>query len=77
MRDNYETSFLNEWDGSLQIQNTPGKSGSYIMASAVGAGIKHDNNTFSGVLMGDIATVTEEKPEPLKETGLFGYHQGS
>lgn len=77
MRDNYETSFLNDWDGSLQIQNTPGKSGSYIMASAVGAGIKHDNNTFSGVLMGDIATVTEEKPEPLKETGLFGYHQGS
>jgi hypothetical protein len=42
---------LNKWDGSLTIDEKNGT----ILASMVGAGIKDRNNTFSGVLMGEVA----------------------
>lgn len=42
---------LNDWDGSLTINKENGT----ILSSMVGAGRKSANNTFEGVLMGDVA----------------------
>jgi hypothetical protein len=46
---------LNSWDGSLTIDEKNGT----IMSTMIGAGRKSKNNTFEGVLMGNIALGTE------------------
>jgi hypothetical protein len=45
---------LNSWDGSLTIDEKNGT----IMSTMIGAGRKSKNNTFEGVLMGNIALGT-------------------
>ena len=59
---------LNKWDGGLTIDEKNGT----ILASMVGAGIKDENNTFSGVLMGDITQAFDDNHNGL---GLYGFHQ--
>jgi hypothetical protein len=54
---------FNNWDGSLVVDNGDNK----ILAATVGAGKKDDNNTFTGVVMGETSS----------NTGLFGYYQGT
>jgi hypothetical protein len=46
---------INEWDGSFIVDEEAGT----IMSTMVGAGRKNSNNTFDGVLMGDVAVGTE------------------
>jgi hypothetical protein len=46
---------LNDWDGTFNINESDGT----IMASMVGAGRKTGNNTFEGVLMGEVAAKAE------------------
>jgi hypothetical protein len=41
---------LNSWDGGLTIDEENG----IILSTMLGAGRKNDDNTFSGVLIGDI-----------------------
>lgn len=70
----YGNSYLNKWDGKLSID----KDGGRILASMIGAGHK-TNNLFTGVLMGDVETLTPTNDEPNKmtrETGIFGYSAG-
>jgi hypothetical protein len=43
---------INHWDGKLSIDEDNGT----ILSTMVGAGFKNTDNTFSGVLMGDIET---------------------
>lgn len=47
---NYDYSVLNEWDGSLTTDEGNGT----IMGTMIGAGRKNEDNTFSGILMGDV-----------------------
>ena len=47
---NYDYSVLNEWDGSLTTDEGNGT----IIGTMIGAGRKNDDNTFSGILMGDV-----------------------
>ena len=68
MQNKYGSSMLNKWDGGLTIDEKNGT----ILASMVGAGIKDENNTFSGVLMGDIAQAFDDNHNGL---GLYGFHQ--
>lgn len=63
----YASQFLNDWDGSLEIDD----ENNTIMASMLGAGKKEDDNSFTGVLMGDVG-----KKGGTTTTGLYGYHQG-
>ena len=63
---------LNRWDGKLQIN----EEGNYILSAMMGAGKKDSNNTFSGVLMGEIQGLNSEN-ENTFETGLFGYKTGT
>ena len=45
------------------------------MATMLGAGRKNDDNTFSGVLIGDVKEGTNnEKADPL--TGVYGFNKG-
>lgn len=57
---------INQWDGALKIDS----EGNYILSSMIGAGIKNDDNTFSGVLLGQVGKDYDAK------TGIYGYGEG-
>lgn len=75
----YALASLNKWDGnSIEIKDGEGKR-SYILAPQIGAGIKNDDNSFTGVVMGSRFESTEDAEGNVKEqndVGLFGYHEG-
>lgn len=61
----YEMSNLNGWDGNkVEIKD------GYILAPQIGAGIKENDNSFTGIVIG------ERKVNNQSDTGLFGYHKG-
>lgn len=62
----YFNSDINEWDGS-SVQMKDGS----VLAPMVGAGKKHADNTFTGVVMG-----SRIDSNASNETGLFGYNEG-
>lgn len=64
----YGHNALNGWDGnSIQLN----ANGDTILAPQIGAGKKStSDNTFTGVLMGDIKTASSE------ETGIMGFYKG-
>lgn len=67
----YSSSVINEWDGSLKIDDENGT----ILSTMVGAGRKNDNNEFEGVLMGDVATGSGD--DAIVVPGLYGFHGGA
>lgn len=73
MQNRYESAMLNAWDGSLCIDEENGS----IMASMVGAGRKTKNNTFEGVLMGDVGAVADIYSDNAEGLGLYGFHDGA
>ena len=67
----YDFSMLNQWDGNLTIDENNGT----ILSKMVGAGKKNaEDNTFSGVLMGDVQSGTENNL--VHETGIYGFDHG-
>ena len=83
MQNRYPSAMLNAWDGSLQIDEKNGT----ILSSMIGAGRKNDDNTFSGVLMGNItpkAGITIDNLNPQVRTlahnhtgmGIYGFDSG-
>lgn len=68
MQNKYGSTMMNKWDGNLTIDEKNG----IILSSMVGAGIKDKNNTFSGVLMGEVAQAYNDNHNGL---GLYGFHQ--
>ena len=66
----YGLAHLNDWDGnSIKIDD----AGGYILSPQMGAGSKNpSNNTFTGVLMGEV----KQAGKDINETGLFGYASG-
>lgn len=71
IQNQYDFSMLNEWDGDLTINEENGT----ILSTMLGAGRKNNNNTFSGVLIGDIQTGTGLK-DTERMTGVYGLHEG-
>ena len=69
----YESSMLNDWNGGLEINKANGT----IMATMVGAGVKNSDNTFSGVLMGDIVAGADFDSRNAKGLGLYGFYHGA
>lgn len=65
----YFSSTINKWDGALKIDD----SGNYILSKMIGAGKKNSSNQFSGVLMGDWGSNTNDS---YLQTGLFGFQNG-
>lgn len=69
MLNRYGNSAFNDWDGnSISINN----DGGFILAPQVGAGKKNNDNSFTGILMGEVKEAGKSKVE----TGLFGYSAG-
>ena len=68
MQNKYGSPMMNQWDGSLTINEKNG----IILSSMVGAGKKDQNNTFSGVLMGEVA---QAYPDNHNGLGLYGFNQ--
>jgi hypothetical protein len=68
IQNKYGSTMLNKWDGSLTIDEKNGT----ILASMVGAGIKDKNNTFSGVLMGEVQQAYKDNHNGI---GLYGFNQ--
>ena len=74
IKNRYPSPMLNSWDGALTIDKKNGT----IMSSLIGAGKKTINNTFEGILMGDIeggASIYEG----VNKTGmgLYGFNDGA
>lgn len=57
---------INQWDGSLKID----EENNYILSAMLGAGVKNNDNTFSGVLLGKVGT------DYTAKTGIYGYGKG-
>lgn len=71
-----DNSIVNGWDGySLEMGNGSEDEQSYLMANMVGAGTKEENGAFTGVLMGQIGSMTTDRGNTF-ETGLMGYNKG-
>ena len=60
---------LNAWDGNHVEIN---EEGNYIVAPQIGAGVKDENNRFTGIVMGTAKTYDQEE----ESVGLLGYSQG-
>lgn len=67
LQNKYQIPAINQWNGELVVDSSDNK----VLAAMVGAGHKNPDNTFSGVLMGDI------EKDDQKDTGLFGYDNGA
>ena len=66
----YGMSAMNEWDGnSIQIDKD---GNSYILAPQIGAGRKENDNSFTGITMGEVFQDVNNK-----EIGMFGYYKGA
>lgn len=61
------SSFINDWDGSFSLD----EENNQLMAARLGAGRKNDDNTFSGVLLGDWTDKTEDSSVTV--TGVYGF----
>lgn len=59
---------INGWDGNSISLN---EEGGMILSPQVGAGVKDENNRFTGLLMGAV-----EEPNSNKQIGLLGFNQG-
>ncbi len=71
---NYPSSTLNQWDGKSLTMNE--KNGS-ILATAISAGKKNsDDNTFSGVMLGDWKTIGGTSTDISIQTGVYGFDHG-
>lgn len=71
MQSRYDFAMLNNWDGSLTLDENNGT----ILSTMLGAGRKNSDNSFSGVLIGDIKQGTDlESANSL--TGVYGLQDG-
>ena len=71
--DNYPSTTINKWNG--KDISTDEETGT-ILASAFAAGKKEQDNTFTGVMLGDWGR-TDTDNAITKQTGIFGFNHGS
>lgn len=71
MQSRYDFAMLNDWDGNFQISEKDGT----ILSTMLSAGRKNKNNTYSGVLIGDIKAGTGNKEASI-QTGVYGINEG-
>ena len=69
----YASSTLNDWNGEFQINEANGT----ILSTMIGAGKKTSNNTFEGILMGDINAGANFDTYNANGIGLYGFNDGA
>ena len=60
------SSYVNDWDGSFQLD----EEGNQLMSARLGAGKKNEDDSFSGVLLGDCSNSEDGS---AKITGVYGF----
>lgn len=70
----YPNGTVNAWDGVGMIIN---EEAGYILTHSVVAGKKEDDNTFTGVMLGDIGGSQSNIEDSLSKTGVYGFHHGA
>lgn len=69
----YNSTVLNDWDGSFEIDEANGT----ILSTMVGAGRKTSNNTFEGILMGEVGAGANFNDNNYNGIGLYGFNDGA
>lgn len=73
-QDNYPSTTLNRWNGKdIEINEDNGT----IVANGFAAGRKEQDNTFTGVVLGDWSRTDIDKSFTSKTTGVFGFNHGA
>ena len=72
MSNKWYSSAINEWNGTVEVDEN-GTKGS-IKAPYFLAGLKNDNNTFSGVVIGDLHSADLDVRR--NTTGIYGFKNG-
>lgn len=73
IQNEYPSTTINKWDGKeLTVDYEAG----YILSPAIAAGKKNDDNTFSGVMLGDWKS-TDTASDITEQTGVYGFNHGS
>ena len=73
LQNQWPNGVINKWDGKSLVLD---EANSTILAAALSAGKKNDDNTFSGVMIGDWSNQDVEA-SITEETGLYGFHHGA
>lgn len=69
----YASSTLNDWNGKFEINEANGT----ILSTMLGAGRKTENNTFEGVLIGDIEAGADFDAHNAEGLGIYGFNDGA
>ena len=69
----YPAAMVNEWNGELTID----KDNNAIMSAKMIAGKKENDNSFSGVMMGDWSSGTDVESGIATYTGIYGFRNGA
>ncbi len=72
-QNNYASAIINEWNGEFAINEANGT----IMSTMIGAGKKTEDNTFEGVMMGDIEKGANFDTENASGLGIYGFNNGA
>ncbi len=73
MQNAFGSTTLNNWSGkTIELNEDEGT----IVSPAIAAGKKEDDNSFSGIMMGDWS-VSDTSQEISAQTGLYGFHKGA
>ena len=72
LQNRYPTSMINEWDGNLVVDD----QNNAVLAAQIVAGKKNEDNTFSGVILGNISSSGNVENQFSGTTGLYGYSKG-
>lgn len=74
IQNKYASAMLNDWDGNLTIDEKNGT----ILSAMMGAGVKNEDNSFSGIVMGDMGKVNDNfDPNNKTGIGLYGLDHGA
>lgn len=73
MQNQYPSATLNKWNGKqVEIDHEKGT----IVSPAIAAGKKNNDNTFSGVMIGDWSN-TDTADDIADQTGVYGFNHGA
>ena len=70
LQNKYPSAMVNKWDGKALLDS----ENNFLGVAQIAAGKKDDNNTFTGVLIGDYGGNADLSLS--KNTGIYGYYQG-
>ena len=69
LQNSYPSKTINKWDGT-SVETNEGS----VIAPMIAAGRKEEDNTFTGIMMGDLLV---DSSGEISQVGLYGFHRGA